>query len=1280
VPAARTLHGSIMFEITADDIAALNDGDLRALITRLCEAELKSRSLSSSAVTGSGSQTAADGGLDVRVGLPTGTAIDGFVPRANTGFQVKKPDMPRSAILAEMKPSGALRPVIRELAEMAGAYIIVSADGSTSDSALRSRRDAMREAVHELPHTDALTLDFYDRTRIATWVRSHPGMILWVRERRGRAIRGWRAYGAWAYAPEGVADDYLADDTVRIKTDRSEDGSGLSATAGIDRIREAIREPRQVARLIGLSGLGKTRLAQALFDARIGKQSLDPSLAIYTNLSDDPDPQPVGLASDLIASRTRAVLIVDNCPPDLHHRLSEVARAADSTISVTTVEYDIQDDEPEGTEVFRLEASSIGLIEKLVRRRFPELSQVDAHTVAELSGGNARMAIALAATIGRNETIAGLSDQDLFKRLFQQRHAPDDSLLRIAQACSLVYSFEGETLEGHSAELPVLAGLAGTSVEEVFRAVAELRRRDLVQARGVWRAVLPHGIANRLAEMALENIPRVMIEAALAYGDSERLLRSFSRRLGFLDGSEQAVGIIQQWLGPSGFLKNPAMLNELGRAVFHNVAPVAPLAALEALERAAQISEGAALLTQQSGIVRLVRSLAYDANMFDRAARLLVSLAETEEGDRHHKEASDAFESLFTILLSGTHASIEQRLDIVESLLSSDHPRRQRLGMSALRHVFQAWHFSSHYAFEFGARSRDFGSQPRTRDDVAHWYSSALRLTETFAYGEGRAARGVRDVLAQAFRDLWTGAGRYDDLERISREIAKKGFWREGWIAIRQTRQFDGKGMARNVAERLAALDAEIRPVNLIDRISAIVFSNRGGNLDLDLDDLEEDEPTNFAAAHERMNAAVQDFGRAVANDPEIFNSLLPNLIAGEGKLWGFGRGLGLGAEDPRKLWSALIGQLAATAQARQNAQVLCGFLAALNEKDAALTNTLLDEAVTHPALATWLPILQTAVPVDARGVARLKQALALNQAPIASYGFLRIGRATDPISGPDLKDLLLTIAAKDNGYYVAVEILSMRLHGDHTAKREPSPEVIETGRELLRRLDFAASARREDHNLNMIARASLKGDEGASLVGEFCRKLMKGTADYHVRAYHHHDLFAALIRTQPIAALDALFGGDSKAKKNAIRVINDIVRLVEKNPLSGIPDDSLLEWCERNAAVRYPIMASLITPFSGDEKTPLQWTGTARQLLKQAPDRLAVFKEFMPNFHTTSWSGSLASHMETKLPLLDDPEIRDDSALASFVAQTRARLKRDVESQRRIETERDRQRDESFE
>jgi hypothetical protein len=1269
-----------MFEITADDIAALSDADLRALVALLCEAELRSRGLPASAVTWGGSQTAADGGLDVRVALPPGTAIEGFVPRANTGFQVKKPDMPRNAILSEMKPSGTLRPVIRELADAGGAYIIVSADGSTSDTALRNRRDAMAEAVHDLPDADALALDFYDRTRVATWVRSHPGVILWVRERIGRALAGWRTYGAWAYAPEGVAGNYLIDEALRIRTGSSDDGIGLAAIAGIDRIRDAIREPRQVARLIGLSGVGKTRLVQALFDARIGEQSLDPSLAIYTNLSDDPDPQPVGLASDLIASRTRAVLIVDNCPPDLHHRLSEVARAADSTISVITVEYDIQDDQPEGTEVFALEASSLGLIEKLVAKRFPDLSQIDAHTVAEFSGGNARMAIALAETIDRNETVAGLGNQDLFRRLFQQRNAPDDSLLRIAQACSLVYSFEGETLEGNSAELPVLARLAGASAEEVFRAVAELRRRDLVQARGVWRAVLPHGIANRLAATALQNISRATVEGTLVYGDFERLLRSFSRRLGYLDASEEAVAIVQQWLGPEGFLKDVGSLNELGGAVFHNVAPVVPLAALEALERAAQTAEGAAALAHRDGLVHLVRSLAYDSSMFDRAARLLASLAEAEEGDRHHKEASDVFESLFTIILSGTHATIEQRLDIIGSLLRSDHPRRQNLGMRALRQVFEAWHFSSHYSFEFGARSRDFGFQPRTRDDQTHWYGSALHFAETFAYGEGLVAKGVRGVLAQAFRGLWSRSGMYDDLERITRAIAAKGFWREGWIAIRQTRQFDGKGMPPDIAARLAALDAEIRPANLIDRIRAIVFSNRGAHLDLDLDDLEEEEPIDFTAAYERMNEAVQDFGRAAANDTEVFSTLLPELVSADGKLWVFGRGLGLGAEDPRKVWNFLAGQLAATPCAQQNVHVLCGFLAALNERDAGLANTLLDEAVTHPALGVWLPVLQIAVPVDAKGVARLKRALSLNEAPIGTYRNLQMGRATEPISGPDLKDLLLTIAGKDDGYDIAVEILSMRLHGDHTAKRDPAPEVLETGRELLRRLDFAALNRREDHNLDMIARASLKGKDGAALVSDICRKLMQETADYHTRSYDHHDLVAAIIRMQPIAALDAFFGGDAKARSTGAQVIMDIARLVEANPLAAIPDDTLVAWCERDAPLRYPLIASVITPLAGGENTRAQWTDTARRLLKQAPDRLAVFKELAENFQPNTWTGSRATLMELRLPLLDDPEIKDDPALATFVEETRADLKRAIEGQRLFETERDRRRDESFE
>jgi len=187
-----------MFDITGDDVALLEDADLRTLVGLLCEAELRRRALPTSAVTWGGNQTAKDGGLDVRVALLAGTPIAGFIQKPQTGFQVKKPKMPRVAILDEMKPKPAtvLRPVIFDLANLSGAYIIVSSSDSTSDSALTSRRDAMAEAIKDTSAEGNLTLDFYDGNRIASWVRDHAGLIPWVKSRIGKALSGWQSYGS----------------------------------------------------------------------------------------------------------------------------------------------------------------------------------------------------------------------------------------------------------------------------------------------------------------------------------------------------------------------------------------------------------------------------------------------------------------------------------------------------------------------------------------------------------------------------------------------------------------------------------------------------------------------------------------------------------------------------------------------------------------------------------------------------------------------------------------------------------------------------------------------------------------------------------------------------------------------------------------------------------------------------------------------------------------------------------------------------------------------------
>ena len=157
---------SNLLEITGTDIARLNDADLRALIGLLCEADYRLAGLPTRGITWGGAQDARDGGLDVVVRDQVPPPGNSYVPRNVTGFQVKKPDMPRAEILEEMRPNGALREEIRVFIRVSGAYVIVSANGSTTDTALRNRVAAMKDAVADEENYQNLQLEFMDRGRI----------------------------------------------------------------------------------------------------------------------------------------------------------------------------------------------------------------------------------------------------------------------------------------------------------------------------------------------------------------------------------------------------------------------------------------------------------------------------------------------------------------------------------------------------------------------------------------------------------------------------------------------------------------------------------------------------------------------------------------------------------------------------------------------------------------------------------------------------------------------------------------------------------------------------------------------------------------------------------------------------------------------------------------------------------------------------------------------------------------------------------------------------------
>ncbi|MBH5371506.1 hypothetical protein [Bradyrhizobium glycinis] len=224
-----------------------------------------------------------------------------------------------------------------------------------------------------------------------------------------------------------------------------------------------------------------------------------------------------------------------------------------------------------------------------------------------------------------------------------------------------------------------------------------------MQKRAEWRAVLPHAIANRLAALALQNIPAATIMKALVADAPPRLRRSFSRRLGYLDGSKEAQSIVRAWLAPGGMLADTPNLGEDERAMLANVAPVMSDETLAAIEHALKEADEPTL-AKTTHVARLLRSLAYEPEQFERAVAILIKIALAAKDDDENG-AAGIVPSLFYIVLSGTHAPIAMRLKVLEGFLKSDEPELQAVGFKSLDAVLKTDHFSSAHGFEFGARS-----------------------------------------------------------------------------------------------------------------------------------------------------------------------------------------------------------------------------------------------------------------------------------------------------------------------------------------------------------------------------------------------------------------------------------------------------------------------------------------------------------------------------------------------------------------------------------------------
>lgn len=1275
----------IFFELDATDISSLNDGDLRELVARLCEAELIQQGVPPSSVTWGGAQEAADGGLDVSVRSAVGISNPNFVPRENSGFQVKKPSMSKSACRKEMEKEGKPKAIIENLASRKGAYIIVSGRDDCSAKMLSERVSGMKEAVNAMQGKDNLHLDFYGRDRLSAWLRRHPSVALWVRSRLGKPLAGWKPYGRWAATPPGQDDEFLVDDYPCVIDANSNSKEPKPISEGIQLTRDRLRKPGSTVRVTGLSGVGKTRFAQALFEAKVGVDALPASDVIYADLGNDLTPTASELVTYLIATDFATYLILDNCPPDVHRSLQKQVAASSAKLRLLTIEYDISEDKPEETEVIHLEPTSEETVSKLIQKRFPDLGRVNADRIAEFAGGNARVALALGSRVKADETLSNFSDDDLFRRLFSQRKGDSPELQRSAEALALVYSFNVSRAENCD-ELGVLGTITGLDRQTLHRNQAELLRRQLAQQRGYWRAILPHALATRLAKRALEDISFEDINAELFKPENLRLLQSCAHRLGYLHDFERARELALTWVRPGAPLGNIAACSEKHLVALNFVAPVFPDVVLRAIEQAS-IVPGFTSRENRSftRFVRLLCHLAYEDETFDRAAEVLLKFAETEKVGEKNNSIVSQMQQLFSLHLSGTEATPERRQEFVRKLLNSHNPRHREIATELLRSAFEAHHWTSFGTFHFGARKRGSGWSPKTDEEAKNaWYVGYIELLQPALVSTQRKDQDwAKSMLANHFRSLWTFAGCFDSLEQIIRDHGRDGNWPQVWISIKKAIHFDSDRHSPELLARLESLEKLAAPSDIHSEIEAFALVDTWEHIEL--------RGENFQEKMNEIHAKVVQLGNLAAFDSKFLDHLGSKLWETRAEpLWWFGRGLAAGTVDRIVLFNLLADSFQRHRSERSNTIILNGFIRGTYDLNPRQARLILERALNIPELKSYAVDLLTSVPISPWVSRRLLELAQRGQIEAWRFENLRFGRMHKKIPDGKLAILLSAINTLDRGYLSTIEILSMRLFEHGRNEYAPSEELRAVAREAIRRL---VSVHRDElrqaqlHGMDRILDEAFCASAPESVVIEIIKLLCEGIETYRLYAFELTEIISALVRKYSELLLDAVFNGSENEQTVSILLFKEYASESKNPTLNDAPLDRVMAWCG-NDQVRITKIAKAvhsyctIGPKDAVDENPKRvvLSEHIKSIFKAAADKKAMVETIFDGIQPRSWSGSLAKILEARSNAFSELLEYPDSEIQGLVKIKLAILEKRIRTEHASEAKRHNEREQRFE
>ncbi len=1200
-----------------------------------------------------------DGGIDAYI-ENANPSSDEIIPRGMTGYQIKSTDLSpkdcRKELCQDKKKS--IKPEIKRVLDNGGTYVLVLFADITSQKKIR-REMALKAELKRLGFPRA-KIRVFTANQLIGFAERYLSLVTWFRNELSQCL----PYSSWAQREDvKVPKQFVFDDERK---------------QWVEDVRHSLRNPGDdcpVFRVIGLSGMGKTRL---VFEAlspddlkhRVIYVHAENFLrsSIYNTLQNNHE--------------LSAVIVIDECDLQQHDEFVRSFSGRGPRLAIFTLSFNMAKVAPP-TKPFEVKPLAQDKLAELIENEAPQLPKDVVRRLSQFADGYPRIAVLLSesylAGSGSSEGFITITDEALFNRLIGDRSdITSEHFKRTRLVLMWLSIFSKVGYRGApSAESKWIASTIGIDWNIFTEIVSEQKRRGIVQGQ-FYIYVTPFMLKVELSREWWElrgSTQESFNEFVASIPEQFKLdlLKRFIDQIPYVTLTKEGREFVKSILAAEGLYADGVLLKtELGADFFLKLTEADPESALECLKMTIGTWSKEELLEFKTGrreVVGALERIAVWKDLFVDAVRLLLALGEAEN-EHWANNASGIFIDLFSPApgsVAPTEASPEERFPILVEALDSDSKERRSLGLRACDHALESRHFSRIVGAEYqGLRREPKLWEPETYGEWFDAYRQVWRLLrerlQTLPKEERKQAV---TILLNRARSLLSAENLSDMILDTLVELYEKSLVEKKTVLAEVVNilHYDGGKLPQKTRERLE----QIR-----DRLAGSDFASlmqRFVAMDLFVDHFDE-QGNQVDVAQPRITQLAQQ----ALGDVDLLRPELSWLVTTEAQN-GYRFGYELGTRDTGLLLLPTL--LDAQLGSKQNPSLLFlgGYFHAIFERDPDIWERQLDVLSGNRETRPWVAELTWRSGMSDRAAMRILKLAESGVINTTHFGMFTLGGVLKHISEPVAEKWVQSLleSADSTGASIALSLVNAYYLYGEPKRTLPEELTLKLLTEGSRHILWGAIGidTMTEHHWTEIGKAFAMTYPSRGL--DLANDMLEHLGD-------EHSIFG--VYNSPGQAVLNLV-----TRQNPVEVWNQVTRYVgppidsrafhvtqwlrggdafqseSEGILSIIPMEELWNWVEEDVEHRAWYLASFV-PRVLPRKSPKPIL--SREILVRYGSREDVRRNLMANLSSEGWSGSASSHFEAKKRVLVELRKQEDNRnVLRWIDEYVTALSRDIERER---------------